>query len=524
MAITRRQFLKRSAASAAALSLAPRFRWLPGTSVSYASGPSDAIVVLVRQYGGNDGVNTVYPISDSGGSNQKAKYDEFRPTLGLPSTNAGCLQRVNNGAPGSTTVLSIGPNSDGSTYALHPAMGALHGLYQSGKLAVVNGVHYPYADHSHFRSEQIWYTVDPVGSGGIGWFGSYLSKYPALYPSTAVPGVMLESDLVPIFTPTSTGLFAFNRLSELQFPASGNTAERLAKHDAFHDLYQESGGLNPATFPELASLGNTGVATLDHIDDYYQSGASTGIVEKLLIDGSGNYDNDNPLVYGSPLNPDVNPNVAGMGLARDLKHVAAVIRSNVGARFFHVSTGGFDTHSNQEDGFFHSFLWQEISESIAAFYGEMNQAITLPGGYSGYLTGNLASKVIIMTFTEFGRTIRQNAPGVTAAGTDHASATPQFVVGGTVIGGQYGVYPLLDNTKDGPGHANIYGGYGRDNDDDLPMTWDFRDYFGTVLTRWLNVPVSDLGPGPGKIFPSTPIADDLNNDYTAFTPIGFLAP
>src|SRR5206468_2048529 len=139
MAITRRQFLKRSAAWAAALSLAPRFRWLPGTSVSYASGPSDAIVVLVRQYGGNDGINTVYPISDPhnpplpGESNQKKKYDEFRPTLGLPSTNAGCLARVNAGAPGSSTVLSIGPNSDGSTYALHPAMGALHGLYQSGK-------------------------------------------------------------------------------------------------------------------------------------------------------------------------------------------------------------------------------------------------------------------------------------------------------------------------------------------------------------------------------------------------------
>ena len=59
MPITRRQFLKRSALSAAALSVGPRFRWIPGTSVSYAAGPSDAIVVFVRQYGGNDGINTV---------------------------------------------------------------------------------------------------------------------------------------------------------------------------------------------------------------------------------------------------------------------------------------------------------------------------------------------------------------------------------------------------------------------------------------------------------------------------------
>jgi len=506
MPITRRQFLKRSAASAAALSLGPRFRWLPGTNVSYAAGPSDAIVVFVRQYGGNDGINTVYPLNGT----QRTNYDSFRPTLGLPDTNAGCAQRVTDGAPGSSTVLSLGANADGSNYALHPAMTALHGLYGAGKLAVVNGVHYPYADHSHFRSEQIWYTVDPLGTGGLGWFGAYLSKYPGLYPATAVPGVMLESDLVPIFTPTSTGLFAFNRLSELQFPATGDTAEKTAKKNACHSLYAASGGLNPATFPELVSMGNTGVATLDHIDQYYQPGSATGIVEKLLIDGSGNYDNDNPLVYFSPLNPGDNPNIAGMGLARDLKHVAAVIRSNVGARFFHVSTGGFDTHSNQEDGFFHSFLWQEISESITAFYNELNQAVTLPGGYSGYLTGNLASKVIIITFTEFGRTIRQNAYNAGSAGTDHATATPQFVVGGAVIGGQYGAYPQLDD----PG----------DNEDDLKMTYDFRDYFGTVLTRWLNVPLSDLGPGAGKIFPSTPIADDLGNIYTTFTPIGFLAP
>src|SRR5439155_26243195 len=143
----------------------------------------------------------------------------------------------------------------------------------------------------------------PARHRGLGWFGAYLSKYPGLYPATAVPGVMLESDLVPIFTPTSTGLFAFNRLSALQFQATGSTAEKLAKHDAFQYLSAASGVLNAANFPELVSLGNTGVATVSHIDDYYQSGSATGMVEALLVDGAGNYDNDNPLVYTSPLNP-----------------------------------------------------------------------------------------------------------------------------------------------------------------------------------------------------------------------------
>ena len=61
MAISRRTFLKRSAAATAALGLGPFGRWLPGTNVSYAAGPSDAIVVFVQLFGGCDGVNTVYP-------------------------------------------------------------------------------------------------------------------------------------------------------------------------------------------------------------------------------------------------------------------------------------------------------------------------------------------------------------------------------------------------------------------------------------------------------------------------------
>src|SRR4051794_21038566 len=132
MAITRRQFLKRGAATAAAATLAPRVGWLSGTNVSYATGPSDAIVVFVQLYGGNDGLNTVYPVSGA----QRTRYETFRPTLKLPKTNAEMAPWVTEGF-GSSSVLSIGANADGSTYGLHPAMGALHGLYQGGKVAML---------------------------------------------------------------------------------------------------------------------------------------------------------------------------------------------------------------------------------------------------------------------------------------------------------------------------------------------------------------------------------------------------
>ncbi len=200
-----------------------------------------------------------------------------------------------------------------------------------------------------------------------------------------------------------------------------------------------------------------------------------------------------------------------MSLAQDLRHVAAMIRADVGARFFHVSIDGFDTHSNQEDGFYHSSLLREVSESIAAFYNEMAQSVSLPGGYSGYQPGNLSNNVLLLTFSEFGRTVRQNAPGATQAGTDHATCMPLFVVGGAVQGNQqFGAYPILDAPNA--------------NEDDLVMTYDFRDVFGTILTRWLNVSLGQLGPGPTAILPATnpALPDPYASNYTAFNAIPFL--
>jgi uncharacterized protein (DUF1501 family) len=506
MAMTRRQFLKRAAASGAAAGLAPGFKWFPGTNVSYASGPSNAVVVFVQLYGGNDGINTVYPVS--GG--QRSLYDEFRPTLGLPDTDAGCAARAAAALFGSPTVLSLGPNDDGSTYALHPAMSALHGVYTAGKLAVIPGVHYPFADHSHFRSEVIWYTLDPLGSQGQGWFGHYLNDSGVFSPND-VPGIMLGDSLSPVFTPTNTSLLAFNRLSELRFPADGELALKQAK---FSLLYSKAAARG-ASFPELVSMGNSGAATVAHINDYYQPGAPNGMVEALLVDVDGNYDPDNPLIYTSPLNETDNPAIQGMGLARDLKHVAAIIRSQVGARFFHVATGGFDSHSSQERDFYHSSLLAEVSESLAAFYNEMANGSANPGG--GYLSGDISSQVIVVTFSEFGRTIRQNAQGATSAGTDHGSSIPVFVLGGAVTGGasQFVQPAYAHPAFDDPG----------DNDDDLKVSNDFRDVFGTILNRWLNVPLAQLDPpGPTKILPATLIQDHLGRDYTTFTPLSFLSP
>ncbi|MFN8543831.1 MAG: twin-arginine translocation signal domain-containing protein [Candidatus Binatia bacterium] len=316
MAITRRQFLKTTAATAAALGAGPAWRRLPGTGVAYAAGPGDAIVVFVRLYGGNDGINTVYPLAGA----QRAVYEDVRPTLKLPGTTGEMTPWVDEGIVGSgSDPFSIGTNGNGSDYALHPAMGALHQIHQAGRLAVVPGVHYAFPDHSHFRSEVIWYTGDPLGNAGLGWFGKYMNL--AGFAATDVPGVLLGDELVPIFTPTNSGLLVFNGLDELVFPA---TDETLAKQATFLQLYAQS-QLAGAAFPELTSLATTGMATVGKIQDYYKTDsglANAGKVEALFLDGNGDYDRANPLVYGSPLNSDATPALRGMDLARDLRHVA----------------------------------------------------------------------------------------------------------------------------------------------------------------------------------------------------------
>jgi uncharacterized protein (DUF1501 family) len=505
--LTRRQFLKRSAVGAAGAAMVPHLRFLPGTNVAYAAGPADAIVVVVQLDGGNDGLNTVYPITDNV-DGQLALYQEYRPTIGLPNTNAG-VQNFNGAGFDSvfadaTQVLSIGANVDGSQYALHPAMTGLHALHTAGKLATVHSVHYPFPDHSHFRSDEIWNTGDPLGTGGLGWFGKYLDY--AGFGPTDVPCVNQDDSIKPLFTPTNTSIFAYRRLSDLQFPASD---ESTLKRDKFLDLYVEAAASDPGFYPELKKIGDTGVATINKMELYYKPGAgNSGKVEALLINPDDeSYDYDNPLVYDSPLN---DPNNGNTRFIRDMRHVAATIRADVGARFFHVRLGGFDSHSNQEDGFYHSFLLRELSDGISGLYNELNQSVTLPVGYTGYLDGNLASKVVIVTFSEFARTMRQNAYGPDAAGTDHAASGVQFVVGGSVIGGQYGNHAVLADPR-------------VDNQDDLKFTHDFRDLYGTILSRWLNVPTVDL-VGAGKIFAQTPSGDPNEPAYLGFTAIPFLAP
>jgi hypothetical protein len=329
----------------------------------------------------------------------------------------------------------------------------------------------------------------------------------ASFPATEVPAVMLGGEYNPLFTPTGTSLFAFNSLRALRFPGRTRRPERSAAFGAICDESRQSG---PA-YPELVAFGNTGLAAVEKFQDYYnEEEGLNGKVEALLVDSEGNYSESNDLVWASPLNPSEGLFDWGW-LTDDMRHVAATIRADVGARFFHVGIGGFDTHSNQEQGLYHSALLKYVSEAIGGLWAELSSTVTLPPGYTGYLTGDLSNRVIIVTLSEFGRTSKQNAQDQNAAGTDHGRSAPQFVVGPSshINPGLHGEYPLIADPV---------------LDNDLRNAFDYRDFYGTILERWLGVSTTDIGPGVNKLFATTPIADSLGQSYLAYNAIDFLIP
>ena len=140
------------------------------------------------------------------------------------------------------------------------------------------------------------------------------------------------------------------------------------------------------------------------------------------------------------------------GLADRLKLVAQLIEADLGARVFYVTLNGFDTHANQLA--IHAGLLRELSDATAAFFKDMSAR-----GHR--------DRLLLMTFSEFGRRARENQ----SKGTDHGSAAPMFMVGGRVKPGPIGAHPSL---------TDLYM-------DKLKHHTDFRQVYAAVLDNWLGI-------------------------------------
>jgi uncharacterized protein (DUF1501 family) len=154
-------------------------------------------------------------------------------------------------------------------------------------------------------------------------------------------------------------------------------------------------------------------------------------------------------------------------LGKALLTCAQLLGSGIGTHICYVTTGSFDSHSNQVTT--HPLLG-EVAEALAAFEADLEAHQT-------------ADDVSTLVWTEFGRRVRSNGSG----GTDHGTAGPVFVLGGSVQGGLYGEPAALDDL---------------DGNGDLRFTTDFRSVYASVIEQWLG---ADADTVLGSCYSQLPI-------------------
>jgi uncharacterized protein (DUF1501 family) len=404
MPLTRRRFLKVGLSSMAWFTLeATTPNWI-ARAARAAGSPcfrDGRILVIVQQAGGVDGLNMAIPRTDP------VYYDDLvRPTLRVPAGQELNLDGLNG---------------------LHPRMANLADWYQQGKLAVVNNVGYANPNLSHFTATDYW------EFGGVpgqvlpreGWVAQFFDNSCEGAPDPeALRMVVAGKSSLPdalsgsaIYTPPA-----------IQNPANyvlDAGSDRDLRLGAIHDLN------NQATIdPQIDFLQRSSNLAEASIDDVAVAAAMPILVDDYSADSLGN----------------------------GLKMASQIIRAGFDTSVFYVSQGGYDTHANQvlgagdlTDGD-HPQLLAALDQSLNAFLSEMQ------------LSGNL-DRVVVMTFSEFGRRVAENG----SQGTDHGAANCLLLAGGGVAGGVYGGQPDLQDLIKG----------------NLKHKIDFRSVYSAVMEGWL---------------------------------------
>ena len=306
-----------------------------------------------------------------------------------------------------------------NAYGMPLKTNALQPLWEDGMMKVIFNVGYPEPNYSHFRS----YDIIASGSDSdvvqnTGWMGRFLDNEYAAFletPPTVPPALQIgvQADLI--------------------FRADqANMALAVSSPQEFYQIAQ-TGQLY-----DLAALGNT-PRELELAYVRQTANAAFRYAETIKTSYSRG---KNQVEYPTSNN-----------LAEQLAIVAKLIKGNLGTRVFMVEIGGFDTHALQLD--YHQNQLKKIADGVKAFFDD------LAFGGSG-----LEQKVLGMTFSEFGRTIYENA----SMGTDHGWGTPMMLFGGGIGNGFTGAYQDLSNP---------------DPYTDPPFSVDFRSVYATLLQNWL---------------------------------------
>ncbi len=315
---------------------------------------------------------------------------------------------------------------------LHPGMGGMAKLLEDGKLAVVQGVGYPNPDRSHFRSMEIWESarLDPKALD-TGWLGRALDAAPRK-PTDDVKGIHVGGRAFPLaLTSKKTEVPSVASLEQYRLQLTGSPSDKRTERESLDTMARLDRGMSD---PLLGFLRRSTLTA-------YESSKRLEQITQPDKEMKSKYPN--------------------FGLARRLELVAQIIKAGFGTRIFYTSLDGFDTHANQLGS--HAGLLTELSDSIAAFHKDLADA-------------GQSDRVALLTFSEFGRRVSENA----SQGTDHGAAAPVFIAGPVAKAGLIGAHPSLEKLDDG----------------DLIHHTDFRRVYAALLETWLGTPSAPvIGPG-----------------------------
>jgi uncharacterized protein (DUF1501 family) len=419
---TRRSFLGRALKGSSLVALGPTVPGFLASAARAAEPGKDTVLVVIEMTGGNDGLNTVIPYADD-------LYHAARPTIRVPKEQ---VVRVDD---------HVG---------LNPGMRAFEKLLSDGRLAIVQGVGYPNPDRSHFESMDVWQTADPKRKAGGGWLGRGLDS--VRVRAGQIPGIYVGTQQLPLaMRGSATGVPTVHPSK----PYDLDLALQPSDPYGYTVAYAPSGNrpADPAADKHLAArraliedLANLSPAR----DDLRQFVRRTSLQTYATIEGLRKITGADPQNRRSF--PQAGYRNSAGELAANLSLVGNMITAGFGTRLFYLSIAGFDTHANQPQE--HQQLLQQLADAVTGFFGQL--------GRSGQ-----AERVVLMTFSEFGRRVQENG----SRGTDHGAASCMFVAGPGVRGGVVGAHPSLASDQLDAG--------------DLRHHTDFRRVYATLLDDWL---------------------------------------
>ncbi|MBC5806130.1 MAG: transcriptional initiation protein Tat [Candidatus Eremiobacter antarcticus] len=362
----RKQFIQQSVgAFAGALAIDSIFGRAAraATAVTTPGSTGARSLVVVNLQGGNDGLNTFVPLGDP-------NYYRLRPTINIPQDQ----------------VLRID-----SSIGFNPKLAGLKSLFDQHRVAVLQGVHYPNPNLSHFRSTEIWQTGAPDRIIDTGWAGRYLDS-PNLPKDNLFKGLAIGPILPKMMVADKTDVPTVDNLKGFGFR---NSRDEQAHADK---ILNGNGNRYPFRSPYL-----------ELVQEIERDAHASSLRLPHLVAG-----------YKPGVDYPKTPFAQGLNLA------AAVLASDVGTKVIYISLGSFDTHTAQRAR--QDALLQQFGDGMKAFYADL-------------AAHRIDNRVLTMTFSEFGRRVGENAN----RGTDHGTAAPMFLIGGGVKGGIYGDHPSLSD-------------------------------------------------------------------------------